>query len=100
MYAIRSYYEIEDELLELDKAFTEKFGENMLFLRPPKGEYSERSLKVTQNLGYINLFWSFAYDDWHTDKSRGAEHAYKMVMDNLHNGAVILLHAVSSYNFV
>ncbi|NMB34216.1 MAG: delta-lactam-biosynthetic de-N-acetylase [Clostridium sp.] len=90
--------ELEEEVLGLDRAFNEKFGTNMKFLRPPKGEYSERTLAITRNLGYTNLFWSFAYDDWYRDRIRGPEYAYKKVMDNLHNGAVLLLHAVSKDN--
>lgn len=90
--------EIEEEVLGLERAFTEKFGVKMKFLRPPKGEYSERSLSITSKLGYCNLFWSFAYDDWHRDKIRGPEYAYKIVMKNLHNGEIMLLHAVSKDN--
>jgi peptidoglycan-N-acetylmuramic acid deacetylase len=89
---------IEEEVLGLDRAFNEIFGQNMKYLRPPKGEYSERTLKITSALGYINVFWSFAYDDWYRDKVRGAGYAYKKVMDNLHNGAILLLHAVSKDN--
>jgi peptidoglycan-N-acetylmuramic acid deacetylase len=89
---------IEEEVLGLERAFKEKFGKDMKFLRPPKGEYSERSLAITGKLGYYNLFWSFAYDDWYRDKSRGADYAYNIVMKNLHNGAVLLLHAVSKDN--
>jgi len=94
----KSDSEIEEEVLGLERAFTEKFGAKMQFLRPPKGEYSERSLSITSKLGYCNLFWSFAYDDWHRDKIRGPEYAYKMVMQNLHNGEIMLLHAVSKDN--
>jgi len=90
--------EIEEEVLGLERAFTEKFGAKMKFLRPPKGEYSEKSLSITNKLGYCNMFWSFAYDDWHRDKIRGPEYAYKMVMKNLHNGEIMLLHAVSKDN--
>lgn len=90
--------QIEEEVLGLERAFSEKFGKKMRFLRPPKGEYSERSLAITSKLGYCNLFWSFAYDDWHRDKIRGPEYAYKKVISNLHNGEIILLHAVSKDN--
>ncbi len=90
--------QLEEEILGLDRAFKEKFGESMQFLRPPKGEYSERTLALTQKLGYCNLFWSFAYDDWYRDRYRGAQYAYDIVMRNLHNGAVLLLHAVSRDN--
>jgi peptidoglycan-N-acetylmuramic acid deacetylase len=90
--------EIEKETTGLDRKFYGKFGTNMVFLRPPKGEYSERTLKVTSDLGYINVFWSFAYDDWNTSNQRGWEYAYNKVIKNLHNGAILLLHAVSSDN--
>lgn len=94
----KSDAEIEEEVVGLERAFTEKFGAKMKFLRPPKGEYSERTLSITNKLGYCNLFWSFAYDDWYRDKIRGPEYAYKIVMRNLHNGEIILLHAVSKDN--
>lgn len=90
--------QLEEELLGLERAFKEKFGQSMRYLRPPKGEYSERTLAISQQLGYINLFWSFAYDDWYKDKIRGADYAYNKVIQNLHNGAVLLLHAVSKDN--
>ena len=90
--------ELEEEVLGLDRAFYKRFGQHMKFLRPPKGEYSEYTLAETKKLGYCNVFWSFAYDDWYRDKSRGADYACNMVMNNLHNGAVILLHAVSKDN--
>ena len=89
---------LEEEIVGLDRAFNEKFGRHMKYLRPPKGEYSERTLAVTQKLGYCNMFWSFAYDDWYRDKVRGANYAYDIVSRNLHNGAVLLLHAVSKDN--
>nr|WP_242987644.1 delta-lactam-biosynthetic de-N-acetylase [Anaerobacterium chartisolvens] len=90
--------QVEEELVGLDRAFHEKFGKHMRFLRPPKGEYSERTLHISQKLGYCNVFWSFAYDDWHRDKVRGADYAHSIVMKNLHNGAILLLHAVSKDN--
>lgn len=90
--------ELEEEVLGLSRAFYEKFGQHMKYLRPPKGEYSERTLALTQQLGYRNMFWSFAYDDWYRDKVRGADYAYNIIMRNLHNGSILLLHAVSKDN--
>ena len=89
---------LEDEMLVLDALFKEKTGKQMQYLRPPKGEYSERTLEISKNLGYRNVFWSFAYEDWDVNKQKGSENAYKMVSNNIHNGAVILLHAVSKDN--
>lgn len=90
--------EIEKETTDLDRRFYERFGRNMVFLRPPKGEYNERTLKVTSELGYVNVFWSFAYNDWNTSNQKGWEYAFNKVTNNLHNGAILLLHAVSSDN--
>ena len=89
---------MKEEVSELDRVFYEKFKKHMVFLRPPRGEYSERSLKITSEMGYINVFWSFAYKDWDRNSQKGWEHAYNNVMPNLHNGAILLLHAVSSDN--
>lgn len=92
------YEKLENELLGLDKKFYEKFGTSFKYMRPPAGEYSERTLAAAKQLGYKTIFWSFAYDDWYADKIRGADYAYNKVMANLHNGAVYLLHAVSKDN--
>lgn len=86
------------EISELSIAYIEKTGKDMNYLRPPKGEFSERTLKISSNLGYRSVFWSFAYDDWDVNKQKGADYSYKTVMDNVHNGGVLLLHAVSKSN--
>lgn len=90
--------ELEKELYGLEKRFVDLTGKGFKYMRPPKGEYSERVLAASQQLGYKTVFWSFAYDDFNINNQKGAEHAYKIVMDNLHNGAVLLLHAVSKDN--
>jgi peptidoglycan-N-acetylmuramic acid deacetylase len=89
---------VEEEIVGLERVFKEKYGKDMKLLRPPKGEYSERTLAITKKLGYTNVFWSFAYDDWYRDKIRGAQYARDIVLNNSHNGAIILLHAVSKDN--
>jgi len=89
---------ITEEVDGLSKKFYEKFGQSMKYLRPPRGEYSFHSLDVTQKMGYVNVFWSFAYLDWDKNKSRGAAYAHDIVTKNLHNGAILLLHAVSKDN--
>jgi len=70
----------------------------MDFMRPPKGEYDERTLDVAKKLNYCTLFWSFAYDDWDPNKQRGKDYAVKKVCENVHPGAVLLLHATSKDN--
>ncbi|MDR1560291.1 MAG: polysaccharide deacetylase family protein [Clostridiales bacterium] len=91
--------EILDEIYEPARRFKELTGLDMpAFLRPPSGEYSERTMYITKEAGYKTIFWSFAYQDWLVDAQPGKDYAFKIVMDNLHNGEILLLHAVSSSN--
>ncbi|MFO7636954.1 MAG: polysaccharide deacetylase family protein [Clostridia bacterium] len=90
--------EVIEEILGLERRYYEAFGRNMKYFRAPMGEYSERVLAITWDLGYHSVFWSFAYRDWETDNQKGADHAYNEIMPYLHNGCVLLLHAVSQDN--
>ena len=90
--------EIQKVVMDLHKAVYEKFGYEMHYIRPPKGEYSERTVEFTNTLGYKTVMWSFAYDDWDESKQGREEYGTKKILDNIHNGAVILLHGTSKDN--
>lgn len=87
-----------EELCVLNERFMNTYGKQMKYMRPPEGEYSERLLAVADSLGYRTVFWSFAYRDWDPKKQQGADYAFSQVTPYLHDGAVILLHAVSKDN--
>ena len=89
---------LKEEITKLHTAVYEKFGYEMKYLRPPKGEFSERTLHITKSLGYTTVMWSFAYDDWDENKQDREDYAKEKILSNLHNGAVILLHANSKDN--
>lgn len=89
---------LTEEVMKLHQTIYEKFGYEMKYLRPPKGEYSEKTLLLTQNLGYTNVMWSFAYDDWDEAKQGRTEYGKDKIISNVHPGAVILLHATSKDN--
>ena len=56
------------ELVAVEEAYREATGEQLArLLRPPMGQYSARSLCLTQRLGYQTVFWSFAHRDWIVD---------------------------------
>lgn len=55
---------INSEIMDLHKAIYEKFGYEMKYIRPPMGEFSERTLSITNSLGYKTVMWSFAYEDF------------------------------------
>lgn len=88
--------------LELEKVRTEVARltqqQTISYVRPPRGIFNDRVLSVCQKYGYTNVFWSIAYRDWETNRQKGWNYAYTNVIDQLHPGAVILLHTVSRDN--
>lgn len=88
----------QDEIMELHRLVEEEFDYEMRFLRPPKGEFSEGVLRLCKDLDYRCMLWSFAYKDWVVSEQKGADYALQTVLKNLHPGAILLLHAVSSDN--
>ena len=89
---------VQNEITSLNDKCEELYGYKMTYMRPPEGEFSERTLAVTNDLGMKTIMWSFAYKDWDVNAQQGADHAYESVIPYLHDGAIILLHAVSSDN--
>lgn len=90
--------EIEEEVMNLNHALYEKYEYEMKYLRPPKGEFSERTLKITQNLGFKTVMWSFAYVDWDEKNQPNTEDALNKIKSNFHNGEIMLLHSTSKTN--
>ncbi|MGM9973540.1 MAG: delta-lactam-biosynthetic de-N-acetylase [Clostridiaceae bacterium] len=87
------------ELQEVERIYKEVTGKEIAkFFRPPMGKYSELSLKYTTELGYKTIFWSFAYRDWIPEEQPSHEFAMNKILSKTHNGAIILLHAVSKTN--
>lgn len=90
---------LKEELEKVSSAVSSLTSQKeMRYLRPPRGIFNERILAESKQLGYTSVFWSVAYRDWETKVQRGAGYAYENVMNQLHPGAVILLHSVSRDN--
>ena len=90
---------MEDEWKKLDKLLYDLTGvERTNYARPPEGVFNEKLLATGNKLGYRHIFWSVAFIDWHRDKPKGKAYAYNELMKQLHPGAVILMHTVSSDN--
>ena len=51
-----------------------------------------------KSLGYKTVFWSFAYADWDNNKQPSEDKAIRLILDNTHNGEIILLHPTSKTN--
>lgn len=89
---------IKEEIMNLHTAVYEKYGYEMKYIRPPKGEFSERTLSITKSLGYTTVMWSFAYDDWNEQAQKGEAYAKEKILKNVHPGSVLLLHGNSKDN--
>ena len=87
------------ELTECADYMKEKTGYSMdPFMRPPEGAYSEKSLQITQDLGYKTILWSIAYLDWDTANQPGKDYVVDHFTKYHHNGAIPLIHVVSESN--
>ena len=87
------------ELQSLETLYKERIGTEMpKYYRPPEGVFSRENLVCASENGYKTIFWSFAYPDWDNQKQMPIEKAKSIILDNLHNGEVMLLHPTSATN--
>lgn len=93
-----SFEQLQSEYTVLHEYIKENFNYEMFLFRTPQGVFSERVLAVGQKLGYTNVFWSFAYNDWNPDANPDPAKVLENITKKLHNGEIMLLHAVSKTN--
>ena len=87
------------ELSRLEEAARASAGVEVApYFRPPEGTFDAGMLSEVQKMGYKTIFWSFAYADWDNERQPDPAAAKKKILDNIHNGAVILLHPTSATN--
>ncbi len=99
MTKVGSIEEFRTELTALEDIYKECTGKEMAkYYRPPEGRFDKKTLEWANELGYKTIFWSLAYADWDNNKQPSPEEAMKKLTDNIHNGAVILLHPTSATN--
>jgi peptidoglycan-N-acetylmuramic acid deacetylase len=79
-----------------DSAFKKATGKHLSPLfRPPMGDYSAKSLAMTDALGYTTVFWSFAHVDYDEGAQPPVDTTISRVLRGSHPGAIYLLHAIS-----
>lgn len=95
----KSVEDQQKEMLTCESYMKEATGYDMdLFFRPPKGEYSKRTLQIAKDLGYTTVFWSMAYLDYDVNNQPSKQHVIDHFAKYYHPGAIPLLHNVSSAN--
>lgn len=94
-----SIEEQKEEIISCAEYMKEATGYDMdPYIRPPKGEYSERTLQLCEDLGYCTVFWSMVYLDYEVDNQPSPDYVVQHFEKYCHPGAVPLLHNVSSAN--
>lgn len=98
MTRINNKEKFAKELNDVADSYKELTGKDMdKFFRPPEFKYSKNSLKMTKELGYKTIFWSFAFKDWLKDQ-HSENYVVDKILSGVHPGSIILLHAVSDAN--
>ncbi|MCD8096034.1 MAG: polysaccharide deacetylase family protein [Ruminococcus sp.] len=90
--------ECVEEIKGLQEYMQENFDYTPTLFRPPMGEYSQRTLSITQQCGMKTMLWSFAYADWDTDNQPDEAQSLEKLVLAAHKGAIYLLHSVSQTN--
>lgn len=86
------------EVQKLDNYLRVNFGYSSRYFRYPMGAYSDNTMELLTSLGYRSIFWSYAYEDYNEGSFPGKDLAFKYVTERLHEGEVLLLHAISPGN--
>jgi len=91
--------QIYSEIVDCEEAYYKLTGKQIdLFFRPPGGKYSRRTMQMTEDLGYMSVFWSIAYNDYDQYNQPGKEYVINHFETYHHNGAIALMHNDSQSN--
>jgi peptidoglycan-N-acetylmuramic acid deacetylase len=90
--------QIKSEIKDFEKTYKDITGKEVeKYFRFPYGKYTMHDLSLISSMGYTSVFWSTAMKDWEPRKN-GADDPYNDIMNNLHDGNIILMHQGSKEN--
>ncbi|GGI45735.1 hypothetical protein GCM10008018_13640 [Paenibacillus marchantiophytorum] len=90
--------QIRKEITDFEALYKQLTGKEVeKYFRFPFGSYNMHNLSLVSSMGYTSVFWSTAMRDWEP-RANGAEDPYNDIMNNLHDGNVILMHQGSEEN--
>lgn len=85
--------EIENQILKADSTLKNLAGKDINLLRTPNGDYDSRVLNIANKLNYTVILWDTDSRDW---MNPGVNEIVNRVLDNVHQGDIILMHASDS----
>ncbi|WP_353892042.1 polysaccharide deacetylase family protein [Proteinivorax hydrogeniformans] len=80
---------IIEEINKTNEAIYKATGKKANFFSPPYGEKEKRIFQVAHKEGMTNVLWSLDTIDW---QRPGSENMSNRIIENIHNGAIILMH--------
>jgi peptidoglycan-N-acetylmuramic acid deacetylase len=90
--------QVRKEITDFEALYREITGQEIgKVFRFPYGNYNLHLLHVVSSMGYSSAFWSTAMKDWEP-RENGWKDAYNDIMNNLHEGNIVLLHQASQEN--
>lgn len=82
----KQYRDIKSSALKIN----EITGADPVYFRPPFGQFNDDTLRAARELKLKTVIWRVASMDWELQKN--PENLVPTVVDNLEDGAIILLH--------
>lgn len=89
VYTELSQQEMEQGLKEVNDLIGAATGQRPKYFTPHKGEYNALVLETVSRQGMRTVLWSIDTVDWNTP---GVEKMKAKILDNLHEGAIVLMH--------
>ena len=83
--------EIRPSVRKADYMIEETCGQMPATVRPPGGGIVDEAAQELETLGLAAIFWSIDTLDWET---KDPDNTYKVVMENVRDGDIILMHDV------
>lgn len=81
---------VKEEIVTAHESIKEVTGVEPRLIRTPNGAWNDMVLEVADELGYKVIQWSADSLDW---KKPGVDAIVNRVLDRVHPGAIILMHA-------
>jgi peptidoglycan/xylan/chitin deacetylase (PgdA/CDA1 family) len=84
-----SSHEANNELTYWERNVDGVVGHGSRFLRPPGGDFDQKTISMIRQRGYVLSLWSVNPGDWHMPPPHAI---VNYIMGKVHPGAVILMH--------
>lgn len=81
------------EISETNKIIKETTGKEAAFFGPPSGSFNDSTVNAASSFGMETVLWTVDTVDW---RKPSPEVLTKRVLDNVHKGAIVLMHPTES----